>query len=80
MLRRRVHACVCVFAALCSRVYAQCVFMYMGVGFLVHVCILYMFLLCCVFVSDSQCMSVFVCVSVCMCVHGCIHMHVHVFA
>ena len=62
---------MCRFAALCSSVYVQCVSMYMGVCFLVHVCIPYVFL-CCVFVSDNECMSVFmvcVCVCVCVCMH-----------
>ena len=62
---------VCVFTALCSGVYAQCESMYVGVCFLVHVCILYAFLLCFVFVSDNQCMSVFACVSVCVCACMC---------
>ena len=62
-----------VFAALHSSVYTLCVPMYMEVCFLVDMCILYvssLLCVCCVFVPDYVCMSVFVCV--CTCIHVCV--------
>ena len=76
---RKESACMCVCLLLCVAVCMRdvCPRKWECVS-LVHVCILYVFLLCFSYVFVSECMPIFVCVCVCVCACVCACVHVYV--